>query len=107
MATRLTTDFHDAEAAAEAGAEFDKVFADGGLPEEIPHHAIEGPMVVPRILAQTGLAASNNEARRLVQQGAVTIDGERSSDPFAELTARQEPYVFKVGKRRFAKIQIS
>ncbi len=107
LATRLTTDFHGAEAAAQAAAEFDKVFADGGLPEEIPHHAIEGPMVLPRILAQTGLAASNNEARRLVQQGAVTIDGERSSDPFAELTARQEPYVFKVGKRRFAKIQIS
>ena len=107
LATRLTTDFHGIEAAAQAAAEFDKVFADGGLPEEIPHHAIEGPMVLPRILAQTGLAASNNEARRLVQQGAVTIDGERSSDPFAELTARQEPYVFKVGKRRFAKIQIS
>ncbi len=107
LATRLTTDFHGVEAAAQAAAEFDKVFADGGLPEEIPHHAIEGPMVLPRILAQSGLAASNNEARRLVQQGAVTIDGERSSDPFAELTARQEPYVFKVGKRRFAKIQIS
>ena len=107
LATRLTTDFHGPEAAAQAAAEFDKVFADGGLPEEIPHHAIDGPMVLPRILAQTGLAASNNEARRLVQQGAVTIDGERSSDPFAELTARQEPYVFKVGKRRFAKIQIS
>jgi len=107
LATRLTTDFHGIEAAAQAAAEFDKVFADGGLPEEIPHHAIEGPMVLPRILAQSGLAASNNEARRLVQQGAVTIDGERSSDPFAELTARQEPYVFKVGKRRFAKIQIS
>lgn len=107
LATRLTTDFHGTEAAAQAAAEFDKVFADGGLPEEIPHHAIEGPMVLPRILAQAGLAASNNEARRLVQQGAVTIDGERSSDPFAELTARQEPYVFKVGKRRFAKIQIS
>lgn len=107
LATRLTTDFHDAEAAAQAAAEFDKVFAGGGLPEEIPHHAIEGPMVLPRILAQTGLAASNNEARRLVQQGAVSIDGEKSSDPFAELTPRQEPYVFKVGKRRFAKIQIS
>ena len=107
LATRLTTDFHGPEAAAQAAAEFDKVFADGGLPEEMPHHAIDGPMVLPRILAQTGLAASNNEARRLVQQGAVTIDGERSSDPFAELTARQEPYVIKVGKRRFAKVQIS
>jgi len=107
LATRLTTDFHGEEAAARAAAEFDKVFAAGGLPEEIPHHSIEGPMVLPRILARTGLAASNKEAHRLVQQGAVTIDGERSSDPFAELTARRKPYIFKVGKRRFAKIQIS
>jgi len=107
LATRLTTDLHDEEAAVRAAAEFDKVFAAGGLPEDIPLHAIEGPLALPRLLTQTGLAASNNEARRLIQQGAVTIDGERSSDPFLELTAQQEPYVFKVGKRRFAKIQIS
>ena len=107
LATRLTTDFHAAAAAAQAAAEFDKVFAGGGLPDEVPHHAVEGPLVLSRILVQTGLASSNNEARRLIQQGAVTIDGERSSDPFLELTARPEPYVFKVGKRRFAKIQVS
>jgi len=107
LATRLTADFHGEEAAARVAAEFDKVFAAGGLPEDIPQHTLEGPLVLPRILTKTGLAASNNEARRLIQQGAVTIDGERSSDPFTELTARQEPYVFKVGKRRFAKIQIS
>ncbi|MGB5294894.1 MAG: tyrosine--tRNA ligase [Thermoanaerobaculia bacterium] len=107
LATRLTADFHGEEAAARVAAEFDKVFAAGGLPEDIPQHTLEGPLVLPRILSKTGLAASNNEARRLIQQGAVTIDGERSSDPFTELTARQEPYVFKVGKRRFAKIQIS
>ena len=107
LATRLTTDFHDAAAAARAASEFEKVFAGGGLPDDIPQHAIKGPMALPRILTQTGIAASNNEARRLIQQGAVTIDGERSSDPFLELTARQEPYVFKVGKRRFARILVS
>ena len=107
LATRLATDLHDEAAALRAAAEFDKVFAAGGLPEDIPLHAIEGPLALPRILTQTGLATSNNEARRLIQQGAVTIDGERSSDPFLELTAQQESYVFKVGKRRFAKIQIS
>ena len=107
LATRLTADFHGKQAAARAATEFDKVFAAGGLPEDIPHHAIEGSMVLPHVLSQTGLAASNNEARRLIQQGAVTVDGERSSDPFAELTPRQQPYTLKVGKRRFAKVQIS
>jgi tyrosyl-tRNA synthetase len=107
LAISLTTDFHDGAAAARAASEFDKVFGGGGLPEEMPQHALEGPIALPRLLTQTGLVASNNEARRLIQQGAVTIDGERSSDTFLELTARQEPYVFKVGKRRFAEIQIS
>jgi tyrosyl-tRNA synthetase len=107
LATRLTTDFHDEEAAARAASEFEKVFASGGLPDDIPQQSMKGPMALPRILTQAGLAASNNEARRLIQQGAVSIDGERSSDPFLELAARQEPYVFKVGKRRFAKILVS
>ncbi len=107
LASRLAADYHGDEQAARAAAEFEKVFAAGGLPEEMPEHSLEGPMALPRMLTQTGLARSNNEARRLIQQGAVTIDGERSSDPFLELAARQEPYLFKVGKRRFAKIQIS
>ena len=107
LAVRLTTDFHDEAAAARAASEFEKVFASGGLPDDIPQHSMEGPMALPRILTQAGLASSNNEARRLIQQGAVSIDGERGSDPFLELTARQEPYVFKVGKRRFAKILVS
>ena len=107
LAVRLTTDFHDEAAAARAASEFEKVFASGGLPDDIPQHSMEGPMALPRILTQAGLASSNNEARRLIQQGAVSIDGERGSDPFLELTARQEPYVFKVGKRRFARILVS
>ena len=107
LASRLTAEFHGEEAAALAAAEFDKVFAAGGLPDDMPQHSLEGPMTLPRLLTRTGLAASNNEARRLIQQGAVTIDGERASDPFLELTGRELPFIFKVGKRRFAKIRIT
>jgi tyrosyl-tRNA synthetase len=52
------------------------------------------------------LAPSKREARRLIQQGAVSIDSERAADPTLELAAREEPYLFKVGKRRFARIRV-
>lgn len=107
LASRLTAEFHGDEAAALAATEFDKVFAAGGLPDDMPQHSLEGPMTLPRLLTRTGLAASNNEARRLIQQGAVSIDGERASDTFLELTGREQPFIFKVGKRRFAKIRIT
>ena len=54
--------------------------------------------------AKAELAASNKEAQRLVRQGAVEVDGERSADPFLELAARGEPSLLKVGKRRFARV---
>jgi tyrosyl-tRNA synthetase len=59
-------------------------------------------MVIP----DTGMAPSNAEARRLIEQGAVAIDGARAADPFQELPPRAEPYLLKVGKRRFARIRI-
>ena len=99
-------DYHGEDAARQAAAEFEKVFAAGGLPEELPEHQLEGSRALLKALAETGLAASNAEARRLVEQGAVAIDGARAADPFLELPPRAEPYLFKVGKRRFARIRI-
>ncbi len=56
-------------------------------------------------MAQAGLASSNGEARRLVQQQAVSIDGERVDDPQLEIDlAVRAPFVVKVGKRRFVRI---
>jgi tyrosyl-tRNA synthetase len=57
-------------------------------------------------MTQVGLAASKNEARRLIQQGAVSIDGERQQDPFFDMSPKSEPYLIKVGKRRFARLLI-
>ena len=58
-------------------------------------------------MAAAGLASSNKEAQRLVRQGAVTIDGNKVDDPFAELGERDEPYLLKVGKRRFLQLHIA
>ena len=106
LARRLTADYHGDAAARQAEAEFERVFAAGGLPQEIPDHVVEGSRTLLKLLADAGLAPSNAEARRLVEQGAVAIDGARATDPFHELPPRAEPYLFKVGKRRFARLLV-
>jgi tyrosyl-tRNA synthetase len=106
LALRLVADYHGEEAAHQAEAEFAKVFTAGGLPDEVPEHQLEGSRTLLKLLSETGLAPSNAEARRLIDQGAVAIDGARAADPFHELPPRAEPYLFKVGKRRFARVRI-
>jgi len=107
LARALVGQFHDAGAARAAEAEFEQVFAQGGVPEDVPEHTAEAGTALFKLLAGAEMASSNSEARRLVQQGAVSVDGDRLDDPFAELPSRDEPYLVKVGKRRFARIRIS
>ena len=106
LARCLVADFHGGAAARQAEDEFEAVFAGGGVPGDVPEHELEGAWSLGKLLAAADLAPSNAEARRLLQQGAVTIDGERAGDPFLELAPRPEPYLFKVGKRRFARIRL-
>ncbi|HKV10925.1 MAG TPA: tyrosine--tRNA ligase [Thermoanaerobaculia bacterium] len=107
LARHLVARFHGEEAARQAEAEFESVFAGGGVPEDVPEKELSGAWTLVKLLAAAELAASNAEARRLVDQGAVHIDGERAGDPFLELLPRPEPYLFKVGKRRFARVRLS
>ena len=105
LARRIITDYHGATAAGEAEAEFERMFAGDGLPDEMPELAVpSGPLA--KVLAGAGLATSNGEARRLIEQGGVSVDGERWGDPSAALAARTEPYVVRVGKRRFARLTV-
>lgn len=105
LARRLVADYHGAEAARTAEQEFERVFAGGGVPDDVDElHATAQPLA--GLLAALALAPSRNEARRLVQQGAVSVDGERAGDPNLTLAARPEPYLLKVGKRRFARVRI-
>jgi tyrosyl-tRNA synthetase len=107
LGAAIVTGYHGAAAAAEARAGFDRVFAGGGLPEDVPeHHLGAAAMGLVAALSTTGLAASNSVARRLIGLGAVSIDGERASDPHASLEPRAEPYLVKVGKRRFARLRL-
>ncbi|HSK80738.1 MAG TPA: tyrosine--tRNA ligase [Thermoanaerobaculia bacterium] len=107
LARTLVAQFHGEEAARQAEAEFENIFAGGGVPEDVPEKELSGAWTLVKLLAAAELAASNAEARRLVDQGAVHIDGLRAGDPFLELPPRPEPYLFKVGKRRFARVRLS
>jgi len=107
LASHLTAAAHGEEAAQAAAEEFDRVFGQKDLPDDIPAAELNGPCRLTRALTAAGLASSNKEAQRLAHQGAVSIDGERVDDPFMELTARDQPYLFKVGKRRFLKLTVS
>jgi len=106
LARRLVEDFHGAAEARAAEQEFERIFASGGLPDEIEESTLAGGRPLAALLVDAGLAPSRNEARRLLEQGAVTLDGERTSDPHAELAARPEPYLFKVGKRKFKRVRV-
>jgi len=83
-------------------------FSRGELPEDIPDVVIpaaELPMQAARVLFTTGLAPSMSEARRLIEQGGFTVDGEKVTDPRAELALRPGQ-VLKAGKRRYGRVVI-
>ncbi|MEZ5066792.1 MAG: tyrosine--tRNA ligase [bacterium] len=110
LAGRVVEVYHGEAAAAEARAHFDRVVRRKEEPEEIPERVIapwDAGLWLPRLLKETGLAPSTSEARRLVQAGAVSVDGERVDDPASELPAQTgRVYRLKVGKRKFLDVRI-
>jgi tyrosyl-tRNA synthetase len=106
LAHSIVASFHGEAAARQAGDEFRRVFSSRGVPEEIEE--VGRPQVpgLAKLLVELALAPSNGEARRLIEQGAVSVDGERAGDPTRELAARTEPYLLKVGKRRFVRLRV-
>ena len=110
LARSLVEEFHDEGAAVAAEAEFARVFSGRKLPTDIPEVEItcEMPTVLlSKVLAQAGLAASNSEARRLISQRGVKVDGEGAGDPKMTVSADAEtPLLIQVGKRRIANVTI-
>ncbi len=104
LAVRIVEMYHGKRAAKEAAKEFEEVFKEKRLPRRIPRVEISKKKVwIVKLLTISKMAKSSSEARRLIQQGAVTLDGERVTDPEKELIVR-EGAILKVGKRRFVKL---
>jgi tyrosyl-tRNA synthetase len=111
LAERVVRIYHGADAAQAARAGFDRVFKEKDRPQDIPEKELpvgavrDGKVWLPRLLTETGLVASNGEARRLIEQGGVRIDDLVVSDPGAELDpAALAGAVVQVGKRKFLRI---
>jgi tyrosyl-tRNA synthetase len=111
LAERIVALYYSAGLAAQARAQFDRVFKEKDRPEAIPEVALpeeavrDGKIWLPRLLTGLGLAASNGEARRLIEQGGVRVEGTVLADPAAELDpASLAGAIVQVGKRRFVRI---
>jgi len=108
FAREMVARFHGPEAGAAAAEEFERRFSRREVdPEKFPEHVVatggaRAPLV--RALLDVQLVASTSEARRLIAQGAVKVDGERVSDPKAELAPGT--HLVQVGKLRAARITV-
>ena len=107
LAREIVTQFHDADSANEAEAEFVRMFRQRALPTDIPaiplDAALQEAQTIVDALIAANLAKSRSEARRLVQQGGVRLDNTRITDPNTPYTAKAGQ-VFQVGKRKFGKV---
>jgi len=101
LAREIVSLYHGEDVAISAEEEFNLIFKKKDIPDDIPEFAISGATKIIDILTQSKTCASGGEARRMIKQNAVSIDGKKITDIFQEIT---EKCVIKVGKRRFVKV---
>ncbi len=105
LAQQIVSLYYSREEALKAREEFDHIFRDKGLPEEIDTISVSQEMFdLVSLLKETGLVSSKNEARRLIEQGGVKIDQKKITDIAHTVTLKQ-PVLIQCGKRKFAKVK--
>lgn len=108
LAKSIIRDFHNADAADAAEAEFKRIFSERQAPTEIEEISLPTatePQLLSKIITLAKLAESNKDAQRLIAQGGVLVDEVKvDSTRHALDSSAGKSYVLKVGKRRFAKI---
>jgi tyrosyl-tRNA synthetase len=104
LARTLVRMYHSQSSADDAEKEFDKIFVQKSIPDNIEEFKRSASINIIALLTDAKLAASKGEARRLIDQGGVSIDDERVTDPNLLLPDKDE-FILKVGKRRFLKVK--
>ena len=118
LARRIVELYHDAAAGERAEAHFDRLFKEGGRPDEIAEvtAGLDDPALrrneagvwLPALLVAGGLAASNTEAGRLLEQGAISVEGQRITDRHARIAvAAGDAPLLQRGKRQFVRIRFT
>ena len=108
LAEEIIERFHDQAAAVKAQESFIARFQKGAMPDEMPELSVQsedGELSIANLLKMAGLTGSTSDALRMIQQGAVKIDGEKVDDKQLKIKAGS-CQVYQVGKRKFAKIEV-
>ncbi len=101
LAETITSIFHGPAEAEAAREYFESTFQRRQIPDEMPEHALDGASALVDVMVEAGLAASKGEARRLVQQGGVQVNGERVEDASTSVGPGDE---LRVGRHRFLRL---
>ncbi|MEI7841662.1 MAG: tyrosine--tRNA ligase [Gallionellaceae bacterium] len=108
LAQEIVARFHSKKAAEDALTEFEARFQKGVLPDDMPEITVtstDGTIGVPQMLKQANLVASTSEAMRMIEAGAVKLDGEKISDKSLQIKAGAV-VVAQVGKRKFGRVTV-
>lgn len=108
LAQEIVERFHNKEAAEKALENFEARFQRGAMPDDMDEVTVKAEAIgcaIATLLKEAGLTASTSEAIRMINQGAVKIDGEKVSDPKL-LLAVGSNHVYQVGKRKFARVEV-
>jgi len=110
LAKMIVKDFYSPSDAERAEDEFNRIFRSKGVPDEISTFEVEtggGPWALPRLLVTTGLAPSVAEARRLIEQGGVRVNGEPQTNKsgLVFVIKTGDELLLQVGKRRFLRVR--
>ena len=95
--------YYDAETASQAEHHFNTIVVGKGTPDDIPEFSLNEEDLIVNVIFNAGILQSKGEARRMIKQGAVKLDGESITDIQATITPSGEQ-ILKVGKRRFLKV---
>ena len=109
LAQEIIERFHDGRAAVKALENFEARFQRGAMPDEIDEIELKiqgSSFCIANLLKESGLTSGTSDAIRLINQGAVKIDGEKVSDAKLEISINTQN-IYQVGKRKFAKVKLS
>jgi tyrosyl-tRNA synthetase len=113
LAREIVALYHGPEAADSAQTEWKRIHSARELPSEMPEIVVpaselsnERKLWIVRLIALAGFAKTNGEARRLVEQGGVTLNDEKVTDPTAQITLSDDA-VLKVGKKNFGRVRLT
>lgn len=105
LANMIVSEYHGKDSADKAKINFEKIFAKKEDPENMPlFNTDKNNATVLDLIKISGFAKSTSDARRLVTQGAVSVDGSKILDPMGVVELGDEPIILKVGKRKFCRI---